>query len=150
MLDDTRDAPRRDNLLLMLHAAQKQHPETNHVPPADRSNIARQLEMSVAELDGILSFYTMLSPKPRGRYVIRVCDSLSCRIRDSMDVYRCIRERLKIKAGETTSDGVYSLEVVNCLGSCETAPNVMINDVLHTHLNTDGMSALLDQIGGEA
>lgn len=140
----------RDKLLLMLHSAQREELGTNHVPASARSRIARELGTSVAEVDGIMSFYTIFSRSPRGRYVIRLCDSLSCRIRDSLDVYRCIRRRLDLKAGETTPDGRFSLEIVNCVGSCDTAPNAMINESLYTHLTPERMERLIDELSSEA
>lgn len=140
----------RDNLLMMLHDAQDAHGTTNHVPSADRSGIAERLGLSPAEVDGVMSFYTMLSPSPRGRYVLRLCDSLSCRISGSLDVYRRVRERLGIREGETTADGLFSLEIVNCVGSCATAPNLMVNDTLHTSVTPERVDELLAALAEEA
>jgi len=73
------------------------------------SSIARECKIPVAGLDGIVSFYTLFSREPRGRHVIRLCDSLSCRICGSLDIYRYIRKRLGISRGMTTGDGLFTL-----------------------------------------
>lgn len=141
--------PKRENLLSMLHAAQKAHGETSHIPTEELAAIAEYLDIPLAELDGVTSFYQAFSRVPRGRHVIRLCDSLSCRVRGSVDVYRHIKGRLGIGRGETTGDGRYSLEIVNCLGSCDTAPNVMIDDLLITEVTPERFDSALREIDAE-
>jgi NADH-quinone oxidoreductase E subunit len=136
--------PRRENILLMLHEAQRARSSHNYITDEDLAGIAEKLDIPLAEAEGVLSFYRSFSRTPRGRYIIRVCDSLSCRIKGSLDVYHHLRARLGIKPGETTADGMYSLEVVNCLGSCDTAPNMMVNDTLHTHLDAERIDEILE------
>lgn len=138
--------PKRENLLSMLHAAQQAHGETSHIPTEELGAIAEYLDIPLAELDGVTSFYQAFSREPRGRHVIRLCDSLSCRIRGSVDVYRHVKERLGISRGETTPDGRYSLEIVNCLGSCDTAPNVMIDDMLLTEVTPERFDTALRDV----
>jgi NADH:ubiquinone oxidoreductase subunit E len=138
--------PKRENLLSMLHAVQHAHGKTSHIPTEELAAIAAYLGIPLAELDGVTSFYHAFSRKPRGRHVIRLCDSLSCRVRGSVDVYRHIKERLGIGTGETTGDGRYSLEIVNCLGSCDTAPNVMIDDLLLTEVTPERFDRALEEI----
>lgn len=141
--------PKRENLLSMLHATQKAHGESSHIPTKDLADIAAYLDMPLAELDGVTSFYQAFSRKPRGRHVIRLCDSLSCRVRGSVDVYRHIKERLGIARGETTDDGRYTLEIVNCLGSCDTAPNVMIDETLLTEVTPERLDRALKEVESE-
>jgi len=141
--------PRKDNLLFMLHEVQDQYREEQYVPRKVIAEIAEYLGMPVSEVDGIASFYTLFSVEPRGRYILRLCDSLSCRILGSLDIYHYIKDRLGIKNGETTPDGLFTLEVVNCLGSCDTAPNMLINDTLYTNLSTDKLDELFDKLREE-
>jgi len=112
--------------------------------------LARELEMPLAEVDGIASFYRMLSRRPRGRHVIRLCDSLSCRINDSLDIYYHLHKRLGISKNETTPDGKFSLEIVNCLGCCDTSPNMMIDSTLYRGLTLERVDEILDSFREEA
>ncbi len=142
----TRFAPRRENILKMLHAVQKDAASTSYVDDDELAGIAEYLDISLAEASGVLSFYQAFSRKPRGRHVIRLCDSLSCRISDSLEVYRAFRRHLGVGRNETTRDGQFTLEIVNCLGSCDTAPNVMIDDTLYTHVKAADVELILSEV----
>jgi NADH:ubiquinone oxidoreductase subunit E len=140
----------RDDFLLLLHEVQKKYSQENYIPDAEIQDIARKLKMPLSEADGVASFYSLFARTPRGQYVIRLCDSLSCRITGSMDILYHIKESLGIRNGETTQDGLFTLEIVNCLGSCDTAPNMMVNDVLYKNLNPDKVDVILSQLKAEA
>lgn len=146
----TQFEPRRENILKMLHAAQKGAEATSHVGDEALAAIAEYLGISLAEASGVLSFYQAFSRKPRGRHVIRLCDSLSCRISDSLEVYQAFRRHLGVGRNETTRDGEFTLEIVNCLGSCDTAPNVMIDDTLYTRVAPGEVQSILDGVRGSA
>ncbi len=141
--NDHESESKRQDFLRLLHDAQSNRPSDNHVTDEALATIAQELEIPLAEAEGVISFYHHFSRRPRGRYVIRLCDSLSCRITGSLAVYHYLRRRLGIKRGETTPDGMYSLEVVNCLGSCDTAPNIMVNDTLYTGVDETRMEEIL-------
>lgn len=142
--------PRRENILSMFHEAQNTGSPHNFVTDEDLSRIARRLGVPLAEVEGVLSFYRHFAREPRGRFVIRVCDSLSCRIKGSLDVYGHLQQRLGIGRNETTGDGLFTIELVNCLGSCDTAPNMMVNDELYTHLDEERIDAVLDSLAESA
>ncbi|MFW5786566.1 MAG: NAD(P)H-dependent oxidoreductase subunit E [bacterium] len=142
----TRFAPKRENILLMFHALQERNADESYVAPEDIATVADYLGLSVAEVDGVLSFYHAFAREPRGRHVIRLCDSLSCRICGSLDLYRHLRTTLGIGNGETTADARFSLETVNCLGCCNTAPNAMIDDRLYRNLTRDDVDGALDEV----
>ncbi len=144
------DRPRREEILRLFHEAQNAEPLHNYVTSDKLAEIARTLDIPLAEAEGVVSFYRHFSRRPRGRYVIRLCDSLSCRILGSLDVYRYIRRRLGIGRGQTTADGMFTLEVVNCLGSCDTAPNFMVNDTLYTNLDETKTEEVLAALEHEA
>lgn len=133
----------REDILQLFHSMQNQGPAKNCIPVDERKEIARILGLSIVEVDGVMSFYHLFSPSPRGKYVLRICDSLSCRIGNSLEVYEFISKELGIKQGETTKDGLFTLEIVNCLGSCDTAPNMMINETLYTSLTIDAVDKLI-------
>lgn len=136
--------PKRENIIKMFHAAQQRPGSASSVDDDDLAAIAEYLRISLAEASGVLSFYQAFSRNPRGRHVIRVCDSLSCRITGSLQVYHELRERLGVGRNQTTADGEFTLEVVNCLGSCDTAPNVMVDDRLHTNAAPEDVAVILD------
>lgn len=137
-------APKRENILAMLHAVQSADAEASHVSTESLASVAKYVGIPLAELEGIASFYGAYSRTPRGRHVIRLCDSLSCRVCGSVDVYRHLSELLGVADGETTADGRFTLEVVNCLGSCDTAPNLMIDDTLVPNVTPDSLRAALE------
>jgi NADH:ubiquinone oxidoreductase subunit E len=133
----------RENILQLFHSMQNKTISKNYITTSERKEIAQTLALSIAEVDGVLSFYHLFSPSLKGKYVLRICDSLSCRIRNSLEVYGFLSKELGIKRGETTKDGLFTLEIVNCLGSCDTAPNMMINDKLYTNLTLDEVDTLI-------
>ncbi|AEJ60918.1 NADH-quinone oxidoreductase, E subunit [Spirochaeta thermophila DSM 6578] len=137
--------PRRDNLLLILHDIQDHNPR-NYLPDEEVEEVARYLGIPVSELDGIISFYSMFSRRPRGRYVIRMCDSLACRLAGSLDLYFALQEGLGIKRGQTTPDGLFTVELVNCLGCCDKGPSLMVNDELHTRMTREKLDLLLEEL----
>lgn len=109
--------------------------------------VARQLEMSVEELDGIATFYNLIFRQPVGNKVILFCDSVSCWIMGGDRVCDRIKERLGIDYGQTTGDNEYTLLPVTCLGDCDHAPVMMVNEALHRDLAPDDVDAILD--GGD-
>ena len=139
----------RDSLLSRLHEVQNRTRGKTWITKEDLARIAQEYGIPLAELDGIVSFYTMFSRERRGRHVIRLCDSLSCRICGSLDIYRHLRKKLGISRGMTTGDGAFSLEIVNCLGACSTSPNIMIDDHLISGLSLEEIDAMLDRLAKE-
>lgn len=108
-------------------------------------DIAEFLEMSVDELDGVATFYNLIFRKPVGRHVIKVCDSVSCWIMGYDRVCEHLSRRLGIKFGETTTDQRFTLLPIVCLGACDHAPVLMIDNELHRDLEVRNLDRLLDQ-----
>jgi NADH-quinone oxidoreductase subunit E len=105
-------------------------------------DVAEFLGMTADELDGVATFYPLIFRRPVGRHVIRICDSVSCWIMGSGKVYRQLTETLGIRLGETSADGRFTLLPSPCLGACDHAPALMIDD----DLMTDWDSADIDRI----
>jgi len=143
-------APRKDNLLLILHEIQNRHREDHYITDEELAETAKYLGLPLSEVDGIVTFYTLFSRKPRGKYVIRLCDSLSCRIMGSLDLYYHLNKILGLSKGKSTKDGVFSLEIVNCLGCCDKAPNMLVNDTLYSGLDAPGVEDLINHLYKEA
>jgi len=104
--------------------------------------IAKHLEMSAEELEGIATFYNLIYRRPVGDKVILFCDSVSCWLCGCEDIKQKISERLGVDYGETTADNRYTLIPVPCLGACDRAPVMMVGDDLHTHLDEQQIEKL--------
>ncbi len=105
-------------------------------------DLARFLDMTPDELDGVATFYNLVFRRPVGQHVILICDSISCWIMGYEEIRAHLKERLGIQLGETSADGRFTLLPVPCLGTCDHAPAMMIDEDLHQDLN----AALVDQI----
>jgi NADH-quinone oxidoreductase subunit E len=108
-------------------------------------DIAHILKMSNEEVDSVATFYTRIYRKPVGRNVILICDSVSCMIMGYESIYNFISKKLGISFGETTSDGRFTLLPNSCLGDCDHAPAMMINNDHYNKLTVDMIDTLLDQ-----
>ena len=110
--------------------------------------IARYLEMSVDELEGVATFYNLIFRKPVGKKVILLCDSVSCWICGCDGVKAKISATLGIDFGETTADNRYTLIPIPCLGACDRAPVMMVGEELETHLDDARIAAIFSQEQG--
>jgi NADH-quinone oxidoreductase subunit E len=108
-------------------------------------DIAELLEVSVDELDSVATFYNLIFRKPVGRHVIMVCDSISCWIMGYERLRDHLMKRLGVKMGETTPDGRFTLLPIVCLGTCDHAPAMMIDNDLHRDIDTDKIDSILEQ-----
>ena len=106
--------------------------------------VAAIFGVTTAKVTSVASFYSMLSMEPRGRYVIQVCQSISCSLMGSDSIIRHLSGKLGIDPGETTEDGKFTLIEVECLASCGTAPMMQINDDYYENLTPDGVDQILE------
>lgn len=132
----------KDQLMLMLHAIQHNN-VCNNITPDDIKQVATYLNTTQGFVYGVVSYYSMFSLKPRGKYLIRFCKSPLCRMIGAQDLLKVLEEELQIHAGQSTPDGMFTLEYSECLGHCDKAPVLMLNDKIHVDLNE---SALVDMI----
>jgi NADH:ubiquinone oxidoreductase subunit E len=105
--------------------------------------VAKELDISAAEVYGTASFYTFLDTKPRGKYVIRVCKTITCSMKGKSDIIQTLEEMLKIKVGETTADQQFSLLETNCIGWCHKAPAILINEMPYTELTPERVTEII-------
>ncbi len=108
--------------------------------------VADLMGFPLAWVSGLASFYTMFYKKPIGRYHLQVCTNVSCMLRGSDDILRVIEDRLKVGLGETTADGKFSLDEVECLASCGTAPMMQVNEDYHENLTPRGTLELIERL----
>jgi NADH-quinone oxidoreductase subunit E len=134
---------KRAVLLPALHAVQHKY---GWIPTQALEEVGAFLELPPAEVLDTATFYEEYWLKPKGKYLIAVCRSLSCEICGSNDVMARLKTKLGIELGETTEDGKFTLVEYECLGSCGTAPAALCNDVLHEDITPESMSALLDRL----
>jgi NADH-quinone oxidoreductase subunit E len=130
-------------VLPALHAVQL---EVGWVPLEAQKWVAGKLGVPAAHVHGCVSFYTLLRPRPLGRHHIQVCRTLSCELRGAGGILEHLRRRLGIEEGGVTPDGQFSLETVECLGSCGTAPVMQVNDDYHENLTPESIDELLDRL----
>lgn len=107
--------------------------------------IARQLEMSPVELDGVATFYNLIFRQPVGRHVIMMCDSVSCYVMGSDQLGKDLQQKLGIKFGETTGDDRFTLLPIVCLGACDKAPTLLIDEDLHENVGANDIDNILKQ-----
>jgi len=124
----------RASLMPILQGIVQKH---NYLTDEAMVEVARELEISAAEVYGTASFYTFLDTLPRGKYVIRVCKTISCSMKGKNEIIHTLEDILKIKVGETTSDKQFTLLETNCIGWCHKAPAILINDLPYTELNQE-------------
>lgn len=105
--------------------------------------VAELLEMTPDELDGVATFYNLLFRKPVGRHVLFLCNSISCWLMGHDDLREALERRLGIRYGQTTADGRFTLLPIVCLGACDQAPVMMIDEDLHRHVNPTQIENLL-------
>jgi len=98
---------------------------------------------------GVLTFYTLLSTKPRGKYVVQVCNDVPCYVKGSVNVLEILEKALGVKEGETTADGVFTLEFTSCLGCCDKAPAMRIGGQLYGELNGDKITEIIAKYRGQ-
>ena len=109
----------------------------------DMIDVARELDISAADVYGTATFYTFLDTEVRGRYVIRICKTISCAMKGKNEILDTIEEILKVKLGETTPDRKFSLLEANCIGWCHKAPAILINDTPYTELTPPKVTEIL-------
>jgi NADH-quinone oxidoreductase subunit E len=106
--------------------------------------LAELLSMTPIELDARATFYNHIYRKPVGRHVIQICDSVACWIMGSDDIREYLVDKLGIKEGQTTSDGLFTLIPIQCLGACDKAPAMMIDETLYTDLTPQSIDEILE------
>jgi len=106
--------------------------------------VARELDLSAADVYGTASFYTFLDTTPRGKNIIRVCKTISCHMQGKEEIIRAIEDHLKIKVGETTHDNKFTLLTANCLGWCHKGPVMLVNDEVFPSVTVDKAISIIE------
>jgi NADH-quinone oxidoreductase subunit E len=141
-------APDKDNLIYILHDIQDSHPQ-HYISEEAVQVVSEYLKVPPNHIFGVLTFYTMYSTKPRGKNIIRLCESPPCYIKGSENILRKLKTVLGVGTGETTQDGLFTLELCACLGVCGNAPVMMINNDVYGDLTDEKIDEIITKIRGE-
>jgi NADH-quinone oxidoreductase E subunit len=120
--------------------------QQGYITPQAMRTVADALAITAADVEDVVSYYTMFYTKPVGRFVLNVCRTLSCALNGAERVTEAICAKLSIKPGETDPSGTFTLVQVECLGACDRAPVVMVNDAWQENLQPERVGQWLDDI----
>jgi NADH-quinone oxidoreductase subunit E len=137
------EGKQKSAILPVLHLAQQEFGGWLDVPVMDY--VADLLKLEPIEVYEVATFYSMYNLKPVGRYVFEVCQTGPCMIKGSDDIIKYIGDKLGIKPGETTPDGMFSLKTVECLGACGYAPMMQLGKYYREHLTKEKVDAIIDE-----
>jgi len=142
-IDQCRQSPQpASHLISVLHKVQAQF---GHLGPEQLDAVAQLLQVPVAKVAGVASFYHFFRLQPRGRYMINVCLGTACYVKGADRVAQKLMDELGIQWGETTKDGVFTLEGSRCLGTCGLAPVLMIDNAVHANVTPDQVPVILQK-----
>ena len=131
--------------LAILQDVQRQF---NYIPREAFDSISRHLNIKTAKLYSMATFYRALSLTPKGKHIIKVCDGTACHIRGAPVLLDALKRALGIDAGETTADGLFTFETVNCVGACAIAPVVVVDDRYYPKVKPDEIEGILNSYRG--
>ena len=135
------------NMIAILQDVQAEY---KYLSPEVLELVAEKLNIGVAKVYSVATFYENFSLEAKGKYIIKVCDGTACHVRKSQPIYDAIREDLGLEGKQkTSSDGLFTLETVACLGACGLAPVVTVNDEVHAKMTPEKVIELLDQLRKE-
>jgi NADH-quinone oxidoreductase subunit E len=128
---------------LLVSVLQDVQSELNYLPAEALKEVSRKLNIPLTQVYSVATFYKAFSLKPRGRHNISCCMGTACHVRGSTRILDTLERELKVKAGETTDDGRFTLETVNCLGACALGPIVVIDGEYTGGMKSEKVKALL-------
>ena len=138
--------PEKDNLIQMLNEVQEHF---GYVPKEAQQELSEYLGIPMAEIYGVITFYSRFTLNPKGKYHIAVCLGTACYVKGSQKIFDRLKERLKIEEGQTTSDGKISIEATRCVGACGLAPVFTVNNEVHGKATVKMLDEILDKIEAE-
>lgn len=133
----------RSNLIPILQEIQESY---GYLPQDAMVEVAHYLRLPASKIYGVATFYNQFRFEPKGKYHIQVCRGTACHVLGSVTVLEELQKELKIKAGQTSRDGLFSIEVVACIGACGLAPVININGDFHAKLTKDSVREIIDSI----
>lgn len=133
----------RSSLLPILQDIQRKN---RYISEFAQQEVARILDIHPVEVCSVISFYAFLNTTPKGKNIVRLCQTISCDFQGKAAVARAIERELGISFGETTKDNKITLEYANCLGMCDQGPALLVNDKIYSHLTPEKAVQILSEI----
>lgn len=130
----------------MITALQEIQEKFGYISEENAEELSRKIKVPLVEISGVATFYNMFRLKPIGKYHLSMCRGTACHVQGSESLLTFLEKMLKIKAGEITPDGLFSIEAVNCIGACAKAPAMMINDKVYGQLDEKKIKHIIDDI----
>lgn len=129
----------------LIHILRKVQKEFGYIPAQAISQISKQLRISESEIFGVLTFYKAFTLEPRGKHSVTVCMGTACHVRGGVQIVDELKRKLNIEVGQTTPDGVFTLETVNCLGCCAIGPVVVVDEKYYSHISVKKVDDILKE-----
>jgi len=131
----------------LIPLLQRIQAEFGYIPPQSIPIMAEALGLFPSQIQGVISFYAQLYTQPRGKNVVRVCRGTACHVRGGKTILKLVKQNLGLEEGHTTPDLEYTLETVACIGVCALAPNLVVSDRVHGHMNPKKVEQLFRKGG---
>lgn len=133
----------KDNLIPILNDVQEKY---GYIPKTAQLEISEYLGMPMAEIFGVITFYSRFTLEPKGKYNISVCLGTACYVKGSSAILDRLKERLKIEEGKTTEDGKFSIDTTRCVGACGIAPVFTVNNEVYGHATVKKLDEVLNEL----
>lgn len=144
---------------MLIRILQKAQEIFGHLPIEVQSYVSDKLDIPISTINGVVSFYSLFSEEPQGKYTINVCLGTACYVKGAQEILKTIEDELHIKEGETTLDKLFTIKVTRCIGACGLAPVITINDkvygrlspadipgILHSYIKTNKKSVIGEEV----
>ncbi len=138
---------KRSAMLPLLHLAQREY---GYIPEEAMREVAELTGCRPVDVYDVVTFYTVYNRQPVGKYLLEICRTLSCALTGGRKLTRHIEQKLGIRAGETTPDGLFTLREVECIGACSNAPAILINNLIYEDLTPEKVDEILDELKAES
>jgi NADH:ubiquinone oxidoreductase subunit E len=138
----------RGNKWALIPLLQEIQEQAGFIPPEVIPRIAEALNLFPSQVQAVITFYSQLYTKPRGKNIVRVCRGTACHVRGGKSILKLARQHLGIEEGQTTEDMEYTLETVACIGVCALAPNLVVNNNIYGNMNPKKLAAIFGHYGG--
>jgi NADH-quinone oxidoreductase subunit E len=138
---------KRSAVMPLLYIAQEEY---GHITEDAMKEVGDIVGLDTTHIKGLIGFYTMYYDRPKGAYLLQICTDLPCALKGAEDFSEHVCQRLGVQPGETTEDGVFTVENVMCLAACDRAPTMQVNFHYHEDLNEEKVDKLLDDLRRDA
>ena len=133
----------KENLIPILNDVQVKY---GYIPKIAQLKISKYLDIPMAEIYGVITFYSRFTLEPKGKYNISVCLGTACFVKGSQSILDRLKDRLKIEEGKTTADGKFSIDTTRCVGACGIAPVFTVNNEVYGHATVKKLGEVLDEL----